>query len=293
MSQQPPSFTTGAAQPPSDPLALDRPKNLGELFRDGWLLWRSNTGVFLMTAALVVIPFEVIVIGLLGGGFNDAYGNPALWAQVASPLLVGVFGTALITAIHARAVVALARGEKLTTGEAFALGLKGFGVIALATLVYLLAFVFGLLLILPGVFISIAGVFTAQIAALHGTGPVESIKASVRLVRGSGWWRTFGYLIVLNLVASIGTVAASILIAVASVASGEPSGFGAIAVPLTAVFDAAVMSWTALVTTLVYFSWRAEQGDAFVEGGGAPAGGNRPTPQTGPAVPGGPTFTKG
>lgn len=291
----PPTFTPGPAPAPLEPLALDRPKGLNELFRAAWALWTGHTGVFLVTAALVVIPFEVIVTGLLGGGFNNSLGTPALWAQIVGPLFMGTVGTALITATHSRAVVAMSRGEQLTTADAFELGMKNIGIVAATAVVYLLAMVVGFFLVfIPMIFIAVAGVFAAQISALHGKGPVDSLKQSVKVVQAAGWWRTFGYLFVLSLVSSGTLLVLGIFIGVLSVATGDNPGFGAFAVPASAIIQAGVMSWTALVTTLLYFSWRAEQGDPFAGGGGAPVGPVVPvdsgTPHTAPGT--GPIFTK-
>lgn len=253
------SFTPSPALPPPDPLALDQPKSLGPLLSGAWRLWSSQPSIFLITAALVVIPINVIVGGVIGHGFYDPYGKPDQGASAFEQFLLVTIGTSLVTAIHARAVVALSQKQTLTTESAFKLGAAVLGPVMLAAIVYFFAIVLGVFAIIVGAFIvAIYGIFTAQIAALEGLGPIESLKASFALVKDNGWWRTLGYQIVLGLVAQIGAFLIALVIAGASSAFGEPSSFGIVAVIALALVNTAVLSWTALVTTLLYFSWKAE-----------------------------------
>jgi hypothetical protein len=292
------TFTPGPRQPNSrDIRPLNQPKKLAELFDDAWALWRGQPGVFLVTAAVVVIPFYVIVVGLIGGGFHDSLGKPSPGVQLLQLIVLGTFGTAMITAIHARAVVAISEGKVLSTESAFNLGRPVFGGVILAALLYLGSVVGGLILIVfPGIYVAIAGMFTTEYAAIEGMAPVEALKASVRLVRQNGWWRTFGYQFVLALVGSLGSVVAGLLIGVVSAASGHSPTVGYFAVPVLAIVDAAVMSWTALVLTLLFFSWRAQSDDPY--GGPLPVTGEQPGPPApqhdvvtdGPVGPAPPTF---
>lgn len=252
-----PTFTPGQPVPPTNPLALHEPKLLGPLISSAIKLWWGQPSVFFITAALVVIPFEVIVLGVLGGGFNDPDATASLWAEITSFLFMQTLGTALVTATHSRSVVALSRGESLTTEQAFRLGTSGFGAVLLAGIVYALATLVGFLVIVPGIFLMVAGVFTAQIAALERVGPIDALKRSIALVRAAGWWRTWGYLIVIGLIsAAFGAFLG--LFAGLLTAVGDERWFGSVFIVLLAIIEAAALSFTALVTTLLYFSWRAQ-----------------------------------
>ncbi|MDQ8046466.1 MAG: hypothetical protein AAGC46_09425 [Solirubrobacteraceae bacterium] len=252
------SFTPGSLPVPPDPLALDKPKELGELLSSAWKLWRSYPAVFVLTAALVVIPIEVILGGVVGHGFYDPEGRPDAPVQLLDTLLLSTVGTALITAIHARAVTALAEKRELTTETAFQLGAEVFWPVLFAALLYFAAIVAGVIAIFVGmIVVAVYGLFATQIAALEGKGPGEALSDSFALVKDNGWWRTLGYQIVLGLFAGIPAGIAGVVIGVASVALGEPSSFGIVAVLLLALVQTAGMSWTALVTTLLYFSWKS------------------------------------
>ncbi len=258
------AFPQYVPPPPVEPLALDQPKQLGPLLESGWKVWRMRPSVFFLTAAWIVLPLELVLVGLLGGGFHDPNGaGDPVWTGVSSFVEFAI-GSPLITAIHALAVLALARSEAVTTGSAFRMGLASLGRAVLTTIVYFFAIVLGtLLLILPGIFIAVAGLFAPQHAVLTGDGPIASLKASVRIVRTNGWWRTYGYVLVITLIGAAVAAAVVIPLAVVSLVAGEPSDFGLVAVPLTAVMNAAVASWTALATTLLYFSWRTRANDPY------------------------------
>lgn len=242
---------------------IQRQKRPGELLGSAWKIWLSRPAVFIVAALAVVVPIELIVSGALGGGFSDPEGTPSEWWGLLDQLLVGWFGIALITAAHARAVVALAAGERVGTFSALRLGGGPFWTVLGASLIYGIFSGLGFILIIPGIWLTVSGMFSAQVAALTRTGPMGSFESSMALVKAAGWWRTFGYYL---LVAVIGGVAALAIGAIPA-AIGEASGDGSVSGPLyviaMAVGISIFYSWTALVTTLLYFSWRAKVGDPW------------------------------
>jgi hypothetical protein len=240
-------------------LQLDEPKLLGALISGASSLWFRQPGVFVAAAALIVIPFQVIVVGVLGGTFSSPTGAAAAWSRLLSLFSVNVLGTALITASHAKSVVALSEGRRLSTAAALKLGLSGFGLVILAGLVYAIATIVGfVLVVIPGIFIAVAGIFTAQFAALERTGPNDSFKESILLVRSVGWWKTWGYVLVIGLIEyAFGFV-------VGFLAASFESGFDASDQTANTIFflvivvvQAVTLSYTALINTLLYFSWKA------------------------------------
>lgn len=241
---------------------IQRQKRPGELLGAAWKIWLSRPAVFIVAALAVVLPIELIVSGALGGGFNDPEGTPSQWWGLLDQFLVGWFGIALITAAHARAVVALAAGERVSTFSALRLGGGPFWSVLGASVIYGLTTGLGFLLIIPGIWLMVAGMFSAQVAALTRTGAIDSFESSIALVKKAGWWRTFGYYLLVGLIGGL----AALLIGAIPAVIGEASG-GSAAGPLwviaMAVGTSIFYSWTALVTTLLYFSWRAKVGDPW------------------------------
>lgn len=253
------TFTPGTVPTPPDPLALDQPKSLGPLLASAWALWRGQPSIFLVTAALVVVPIEVFFVGAFGHGFSDPEGKASQGWTALDQILIATLGTALVTATHARSVIALAERKTLTTESALKLGLTAFGPVLVAGLLFFATVVIGVFALFVGaIAAAILGIFTTQIVALEGVGASDALRRSWALVRENGFWRTFGYQFVLTIFAQLGAAAINIAVVAVSLAIGEPHAFGIVAVIASAITTTAVISWTALVNTLLYFSWKSE-----------------------------------
>jgi hypothetical protein len=294
---------------PPRPLDLAQRKDLGALLTSAWRIWRARPGLFLLTAmvvsvvplaierivsAFVVSPFLNRVNDAIPDGTGPVNGDylPGIeWSDATWPIIVTLAGTfvigllvpSLVTATHARAVVALAEGDDLSSREALRRGLAVFGsaIWSVAILIVLVLLGFAALL-LPGLWLSIAGMFAATLPALGIARGFGAIRESARLVGRVGWWRTSGTTVVIYLV-SFGLALIPISVIDAVIGSDDAS----VAVKIggsviEAVLQAAVMSWSALAITLLFFSMKARIGEAWVPTPGTspidlPAGGGSAT----------------
>lgn len=247
---------------------LTAPRTIGGVLKSTWTVWRSRPAVFVLIAIAIVLPFEIVLTGVLGGGFSDRYGEASeTWALV-DGALIGLVCAPLISATHARAVVLLATGEPTTTGQVLRAGLATLVTVILAVIFLTIITIGGtLLLIIPGIWVATVGVFTAQVKALTGTPVVESFSSSKDVVGKVGWWRTFGSIVLVSVIAGIVTTLLAVIVGVAVEVIDDVSVSGPIAVIGVALLTAATYSWTALATTLQYFAWRSRAGDPW----GAPA----------------------
>ncbi len=245
--------------------ALGEHKGLSPLLGSAVKIWLSKPSVFIVAALVVVLPMEILFTGLLGGGFDDPDGiADNLWAAV-DAFAVGMLGFALITAAHARAVVALAAGQKVGTLSALRLGGGAFITVLGVAVLYTLAVLAGTIaLIIPGIYLSVVLLFSTQVAALTRTGISSSFDSSIKLVRAVGWWRTFGYLLLITVVSFAAVFALAIPFVAVSALAGD-SAAGPIAVIFNGVATALIYSFTALVQSLLYFSFRAKVGDAWAD----------------------------
>lgn len=235
-----------------------------ELIAAATKIWLTKPSVFIVAALVVILPIEIVFTGILGEGFSDPEGTPTQTWGIVDQLAVAWFGLSLITAAHARAVVALSAGEKVNTFSALRLGGGAFWTVLGAAIIYALVTIVGFVaLIIPGIWVSVAGMFSAQVAALTRTGPISSFKSSVFLVSKAGWWRSFGYSMLVALLGFLGVLLVSVIPVALGDASGEASVAGPLYVIGLAIATALLYSWTALVTTLLYFSWRAKVGDPW------------------------------
>jgi uncharacterized membrane protein len=125
--------------------------------------------------------------------------SPAFWGSYLVLILISLmFSFAMLIR-----VAQVAEGEAGTTGGAIAragaLLPRAFG----ATLLFLLAYVGGaLLLVVPGIIWSVSFILAGAFIVLEDAGAVESLSRSRRLVKGN-WWRTFGILTIALIMAYV------------------------------------------------------------------------------------------
>lgn len=154
--------------------------------------------------------------------------------------------------MHARNGVALPAGEALTAAVAM------LPAMLVATLLYLvLTIALSFLLVLPGIWMLVLGMFYAPAIAIGGCDALASIQRSRALVRGV-WWRTFGLFLLAALVAMIGyLLIATFVTPLANAAFG---GGWTTEAALTTVVGAV---FTPLINTLLvvlYFEYSARDG---------------------------------
>jgi uncharacterized membrane protein len=114
----------------------------------------------------------------------------------------------------------------------------------------LAAFAGTLLLVVPGIWIAIRWYFGVQAVVVDGLPPMRALARSAELVRGS-WWRTFGCVVAMVLIA---LVLASIMTAVVAAFDSPP-----IYVTGLILAQAVTLSLTATFGTLLFFDLRARR----------------------------------
>ncbi len=106
------------------------------------------------------------------------------------------------------------------------------------------------LLILPGIYLSVRWYFAAQAAVLDETAPSESLRRSAQLVHGC-WWQVFGYLVVNSVVFGISIT----LVTLVARQIHDPAAY----VAVETIVRAVGLSLTALFGTLLFFTLRAQR----------------------------------
>ena len=147
-------------------------------------------------------------------------------------------------------------------------------------LIAFLATVLGFVaLIIPGIYIAVRLAFCAQAVVVEGHRSFAALDRSWNLVRDT-WWRTFGILILLNVISS----AASGILAqpINSAARGADSG--QLWVLSQIVANTIAYSFTALAATLLFFDLRARHAGSQPRAG-KPVGLDRPERVVAPPAP--------
>jgi hypothetical protein len=123
--------------------------------------------------------------------------SPSFWG---SYLVLFVISLVFMFAMLIR-VAQVAVGEEGTTGGAIARALGLLPRTLGASLLYMLAWIVGcILLVIPGIIWSISLLLAGAFIAVEDAGTIESLKSSRRLVKGN-WWRTFTILTIAIIVA--------------------------------------------------------------------------------------------
>lgn len=221
-------------------LDLDQQRDSMELLGASLSAWWHHLPVFLVLAALVVVPVD-LVLRVLGDDVQ----------LVAGPLAGTVVIPSLVTALHVLAVQSLGRGERPSIRGSVA----GTGRVALPVLLVVALYACGVLvglalLVAPGIFLAVHWYFGAQVAVVEGRRGRGALRRSGELV-GHRWGRVFALLLLLGIAPGIAGGFVTTLFEVAI--DGRP-------LMQTVVFVAvqcAVLSFTALAATLLFYDLRA------------------------------------
>jgi hypothetical protein len=237
-------------------LELRRARDLSVLLRESLAVYFRYFGVFLAISAAVVLPVELIVSGIGMEQLSGPYEEETTLAETIVPTLVSfLVMTPLITAACVYALQAVAAGERPPVGETLTRGFEAFTPVFLALLIAAAGIALGLtLLIVPGVYLAIRWFFIPQTVVLDGRRGVEALRRSGEVVEGF-WWRTFGVVVVANLVAFLpGIVVVPPLDALAESADRE-----LIALAGRSLLELLTTPFLALVATLLWFDLQARR----------------------------------
>ncbi|WP_424283400.1 hypothetical protein [Eudoraea sp.] len=220
-----------------------------------------DSGFKLFTASIKQVA-PITYLGALGGAIGAWVLQTSMLNQIAEggapldfdvPLLAGTYiamvivGTILMAAAIIR-IRAVFTSETMSFGLAMLGGMKRAPAVIGASLIYMLAFLVGsILLIVPGIYISVMLAFAFYAAAADNNGPIESIKYSYGLVKGN-WWRTAGLLTIMMIVVLVFYVAVGFVVGILAASSDsaqdlQPSILGDIVI---------IPVITAVITAMMY-----------------------------------------
>lgn len=146
-----------------------------------------------------IIPFATMfaIVGLMPSILNDPASTWDQTGQSASyilklygiifiaQLINNIFIIAMLRRMHS-----MTRGEVCSVGEAFKTGLRKFIPMIFLNILYTMAWLAGMiLLIAPGVFLSVAFIYSGLAMVIENRGPIDALGRSWDMVRNN-WWRT-------------------------------------------------------------------------------------------------------
>jgi hypothetical protein len=252
---------------------LTRRRELGELIEDSWRLFSSNLGLFVTIAVVVVVPADLLVLGVgLGELWKDYEPDPNLGPSAVRAALRLLVVQPLVTAACIAAVMSLGRGERPPAGWSVARGFERWGAVLVAVLLAGLATLTGLVaFVIPGIWLAVVLYFASQAVVAEGRSPLDALRRSRELVAGE-WWRVFGIGIVFSVM--IGVVSG--IVTVGAEAAADASGREVFVLLGGMLGDVFAVGFTAVASTLVFFDLRARHEGAPPPPRWAPAGWEAP-----------------
>ncbi|HEX2102118.1 MAG TPA: hypothetical protein VHF51_00565 [Solirubrobacteraceae bacterium] len=223
-------------------LDLSRPRAFGELMSTTFQVFGRSSAVVLTAALLLITPVAIGVDGIWGRALAEGVdARPSSGAQAASLGLRVLLVVPLMTALSAVVVQELGRGAEPTLRDALGAAARRLPAVIGAIGLYVIGVSGGLvLLIVPGVWLLVLWYFAAQAAVVESASPVQAVRRSTELVKGS-WWRVFGLILATGLLFGLaGAIATAIIGSIGSTAL-YVSGLivvEAVAVSLTGIFAA-------------------------------------------------------
>jgi hypothetical protein len=225
---------------------VDRERSAPALIGAAFDLYRRYSWLFLVLAAVVVVPYSLIsLVSYPGGPLHGlARGLVDLALQIGEFALV----IPLVSVLHLYAVEDLRAGREPAVGAVARRGIASLRVVSLPVLLSWLGIFAGFIaLIVPGVILAIRWAVVAQTAALEATGWRNALDRSAGLTeRQRG--HVFGFFVLLWLITAVPT-------AIHIVVFGAVTTVGSVVVGTA--FDVVVSSFTALATALLYYNLKA------------------------------------
>ncbi len=234
---------------------MTEPRSASELVRAAVNLYGRYPLLFLVLAAGVIVPYEVIVLAATGAG---PFAHGSLSFGVSS--LLTLIGLALIgplvSALHVHAVSEVLEGRRPRMAFVTQRGLRVLPVVAAAAIIAWLGIGLGFLAFLvPGVILSLRWYVVAQAAAIEHEGWLPALRRSRRLTAGH-----YRHLIVFAIYVTLITSAPTLLVGFAFGRETTTVASFLIGVAMQVV----TWSLSALAAALMYFDLRARSASAAV-----------------------------
>lgn len=176
-------------------MTLDEPRSIGRIATEAFTLWRADWPAYLALAALVIVPSNLLVLGVGLGELGAPYGQEITTGDdlVSLALLLTMYP--LVAAMVFPVVLGRFAGQRPALGAAIRAGLDRYLPALGATVLMTAAVAVGLLLlVIPGLIASVKLAVSIPAAVLDEPRAGAALARSWNLTNGS-FWRVLGALL--------------------------------------------------------------------------------------------------
>lgn len=231
-------------------LEVERPRSIWELVTTAFSLYRRVPVLFLVLAAIVVVPYEVIVLAISHKG-PLALGQMAFVPRQLTLVIDSFLITPLISALHVQAVHEVGEGGQPGVRSTIRQSFPRLPVVAIAAGVSSVAIAIGSVVVVPGLILMAMWAVVAQAAALERGSSIDALRRSAALTRGYRW-HALGLVLVAALIPGVPWVAAALALKHTTTTGGL--------FLLGTAAQVLLRSFEALITALLYFDLKARLG---------------------------------
>ena len=230
---------------------LDRTRSVGDILWSALRLYGDYPWLFWTLALAVMVPWDLAKLAITGAGpFGHAH-HEGFLERESFELLGDTLVVALISALHAHAVVVIGKGRRPHLGSVAWRGMRILPMVGAAAVTAGVGTELGFFtLLIPGIVLWIRLIVVAQAAAIEQAGIRPALRRSWRLTRGREW-DVLGLVFAIEV--PVGAVSSGALI----LTTGSGTSAGAVALGI--VINTVLASFSALTTALLYFDLRARQ----------------------------------
>jgi hypothetical protein len=220
------------------------PRSAGRLVIATLKLYRRYPLLFLILAASVIIPYELLVLAVAGS--SQGAGDGASFAvEVPVGLAYWFLVTPLVSSLHVHAVTEVKNGREPRIGTVALHGLKVLPVVAAAAIASTIGIMLGFLaLVIPGIILILRWAVVAQVAAIEHEGWIPALRRSADLSDGH-YMHIFVFAFIAGVIANAPAVLAGVLIGFENTSAG--------AIVLSVAFSVVAASFAALAYALLYY----------------------------------------
>ena len=242
-----------------------RPLSVGEMLDAGFRLFRHRFGTLVACVVVPVVPLTILGTIVTASTDPNAYDVNApvtdtstAWVGLLVSLVLQSAGAALAVAACFKAISAAYLGERANWADSLAWAVRRFIPLIVAYILIVIITIPGfILLILPGIWLSVKLCMAFPAVIFERANPFAAIGRSWKLTR-KNWWRVFGTLFVVFLIALVVNFALTAVLGIVAGGSDTISevAYALLATIITLLTYMLTYPLWASVMTVIYYDLR-------------------------------------